>query len=82
MPTSGCPSYEFMETITASETGYSGAFQAVSGNTAEVTIMSTGSATFTATDTNSSSGTQTTVTVSDSIGHSVQIPATFNVVCL
>lgn len=59
-------------TFTASEVGYSGNFNAVSNNTAIATVtpaQSTGTFTVTATST-TNGGPGTTITVTDTLGHS------------
>lgn len=69
-------------TFTASETGYSGNFTAVSNNTGIATVSpSSGSGTFSVTGTGSE-GQQTTITVTDSHGNYNTEAVALNAICL
>jgi hypothetical protein len=82
----GCSSANAAQTFTASETGFSGSFAAVSSNTtlATVTASSTGQFTVTPSANDKTQGTSVTITVSDGGGRTANETVTFslNGVCL
>jgi hypothetical protein len=78
--TTGCPSLNAPQNFTASESGFSGNFTAVSSDTTLATVTPSSMGTFTVTPSanDKPQGTKVTITVADGLGRTGTVAVVFN----